>query len=49
VVKSADYRDGLERLGFVPIDEPPERFPAVLQEELARHKALARQLGRQAK
>ena len=49
VVTSADYRDGLERLGFVPIDEPPERFPAVLQEELARHKALARQLGRQAK
>jgi len=49
VVTSADYREGLERLGFVPIDEPPERFPAVLQEELARHKAIARQLGRQAK
>jgi len=48
VVTSTDYREGLERLGFVPIDEPPERFAAVLQEELARHKALARQLGRQA-
>jgi tripartite-type tricarboxylate transporter receptor subunit TctC len=49
VVTSADYRDGLERLGFVPIDEPPERFASVLQEEMARHTALARQLGREAK
>lgn len=47
VAKSADYRDGLERLGFVPIDEPPARFPAILREELARHETLARQLGRQ--
>lgn len=49
VVASADYRDGLERLGFVPIDESPDRFPAVLQEEIARHKVLVKRLGKDAK
>jgi tripartite-type tricarboxylate transporter receptor subunit TctC len=44
VVTSKDYRDALERLGFLPIDEPPERFSTVLQEETARHKALVTQL-----
>jgi len=49
VVASADYRDGLERLGFVPIDESPDRFPAVLQEEIARHKVLVKRLGKDTK
>lgn len=47
VLKSADYREGLERLGFVPIDEPLERFPAVLKEELTRHRAIVGKLGKQ--
>lgn len=46
VVASAEYRDGLERLGFVPVDESPDRFTAALQEEIERHRALVRRLGK---
>ena len=49
VVISKEYRDGLERLGFLPIDEAPDRFSAVLQEEIARYKALITQLGKQSR
>jgi len=42
---SAEFRKGLERLGFEPIDEAPEIFPAVLKQEMGRYRSLARQAG----
>jgi tripartite-type tricarboxylate transporter receptor subunit TctC len=42
---STDFRKGLERLGFEPIDEEPEVFPAVLKQETERYRLLVRQAG----
>lgn len=41
-----DFREALERMGFVPIDEAVDAFPAALRTEIERHKALAQKLGR---
>jgi tripartite-type tricarboxylate transporter receptor subunit TctC len=41
-----EFRDGLERMGFVPIDEADDVFPAVLRDEIERHKALVQKIGR---
>lgn len=38
---SKDFRDGLEHLGFEPIDEPPEAFAPFLRNELERYRRLA--------
>jgi tripartite-type tricarboxylate transporter receptor subunit TctC len=45
MVASTGFRDGLMRLGFETIEEHPDRFPAVLLEELARNRVLARRAG----
>ncbi len=39
---SAEFREGLERLGFEPIDEGPEAFAAVIRKETERFRSLVR-------
>jgi len=39
---SGDFRKGLERLGFEPIDEPPAAFAAFLRSELERYRRMAK-------
>lgn len=41
---SSDFRNGLERIGFEPIDEPPSAFAAFLRAELERYRRLAKRL-----
>jgi tripartite-type tricarboxylate transporter receptor subunit TctC len=39
---SGEFRNGLERLGFEPIDEPPTAFVGFLRSELQRYRRLVR-------
>ncbi len=45
VRSSADLQEGLERLGFEPIDEGPEVFSAVVRGESERFRQLVRRVG----
>jgi tripartite-type tricarboxylate transporter receptor subunit TctC len=42
---SADLREGLERLGFEPIEERPEAFGAIVRDESERFRQLVRRVG----
>ena len=44
---SAEFREGLDQLGFEPIDEAAEEFPAVIRKETERFRALVARLGPQ--
>jgi len=39
---SEEFRKGLERLGFEPIDEPPNAFAALLRNELEKYRRLVK-------
>ncbi len=42
---SPEFRAGLDRLGFEPIDEPPEAFAAVIRDETERLRRIVLSLG----
>lgn len=44
---SAEFREGLDQLGFEPIDEAAEDFPVVIRKETERFRALVARLGPQ--
>lgn len=46
MLEAPDFREGLERLGYIPFDEDPEQFTLALKKELERNRELARRIGR---